>query len=190
MEQLLELARAKLPVVRRWIWELLEGHRASATPVAELGFTRLPRYFDAAFLNRAKVVITESLPKLPLAEMGLEAFVDFGELPAAAITFRDTYFINARYAADEALHGHELVHVVQWDQLGVDGFLMAYAFGLLTEGYENNELERQACKHAERFDSRGESYDIERAVRAELSPIQAELRAVWLKDNDPAGGID
>ena len=34
----------------------------------------------------------------------------------------------------ESLCCHELVHVVQWDRLGVDRFLLAYGIGLVQSG--------------------------------------------------------
>jgi hypothetical protein len=61
------------------------------------------------------------------------------------ITFRDTYFLR-QGCASEAVHFHELVHVVQWSRLGVDNFPLAYGVGLLQYGYEQSPLEQMAYR--------------------------------------------
>ncbi|MGD9333213.1 MAG: hypothetical protein PVJ53_18000 [Desulfobacterales bacterium] len=52
----------------------------------------------------------------------------------------------------ESLFFHELVHVVQWDRLGIDGFLLAYGVGLMQFGYRNSPLEKIAYDLQEAFD--------------------------------------
>ena len=52
----------------------------------------------------------------------------------------------------EALHFHELVHVVQWARLGVDNFLLAYGAGLLQFDYEKTPLERMAYSMQAQFE--------------------------------------
>ena len=41
-------------------------------------------------------------------------------------------------------HFHELVHVVQWEHLGPEKFLLAYGAGLVRFGYERSPLEQMA----------------------------------------------
>ncbi len=45
---------------------------------------------------------------------------------------------------EEALHFHELIHVIQWRLLGPERFLVDYANGLDEFGYENSPLEKMA----------------------------------------------
>lgn len=45
---------------------------------------------------------------------------------AAAITIGRVVSVRRSFAADERLLRHELVHVRQWRELGVPGFLMRY----------------------------------------------------------------
>jgi len=59
------------------------------------------------------------------------------------ITFKDTFFLQQGRESEE-LHFHEMVHVVQWARLGVDNFLLAYGFGLLSFGYAQSPLEQMA----------------------------------------------
>lgn len=70
----------------------------------------------------------------------------------AGITYKDTFFINQAYST-ESLHFHELIHVVQWERLGVDNFLLAYGVGLMHFGYKNSPLEQMAYLLQGRFDN-------------------------------------
>jgi hypothetical protein len=59
------------------------------------------------------------------------------------ITFDNTYFLR-RGLERESLHFHELVHVIQWQHLGIDRFLLAYGIGLAQFGYQSSPLEKMA----------------------------------------------
>jgi len=65
------------------------------------------------------------------------------QMSFSGITFRDTFFLQ-QGETSESLHFHELVHIVQWERLGVDNFLLAYGLGLLSFGYERSPLEQIA----------------------------------------------
>jgi len=102
----------------------LATHAESATSVASYNFERLNKYYPSSLLEKAKVVVVPTVPRLPVAALGLrEGFEEFEEMNAAGMTFKDTYFLNHEQASLESLHFHELVHVVQWDILGVDSFI-------------------------------------------------------------------
>jgi hypothetical protein len=172
-----EISRAmnRLSDVRQWIHDTIARHAEVAQPVQTFCLQRLGQYFEPAFLQGIRAAVVERVPSIPLVTMGLPELADFAEMPAAGITFTDMYFVGQPYTSDEELHVHELVHAVQWAELGVDGFLVAYGVGLLRYGYHNSPLELQARRHESRF-SRGETaYDIPAAVRAELPGILASL---------------
>jgi hypothetical protein len=61
----------------------------------------------------------------------------------SGITFDDTIFARDSELTDSLVF-HELVHVIQWDRLGVENFLLAYGVGLMQSGYEKSPLERIA----------------------------------------------
>jgi len=46
----------------------------------------------------------------------------------------------------------ELVHVIQWERLGVDDFLLAYGAGLMQFGYRDSPLEKMAYSLQASFD--------------------------------------
>lgn len=72
-------------------------------------------------------------------------------MPLAGVTYKTTFFVSAGLQ-NESLYFHELVHVVQWDRLGVDNFLLAYAIGLLQLGYQQSPLEQMAYQLQAMFD--------------------------------------
>lgn len=81
----------------------------------------------------------------PLSALGLPGFEDFENMAVDGITYLDTYFIRSDYLQSEALHFHELVHVVQCQHLGTANFLTGYALGhMLKGGYNGNPFEKAA----------------------------------------------
>ena len=74
------------------------------------------------------------------------------------------------------MHFHELVHVIQWEHLGVERFLLAYAQGFLSGGYYSNPLESMAYAHQQRFIRDNEPYEVENEVVAEMEEFTRTLR--------------
>lgn len=134
-----------LPAIGRWIMDTLERHSSAARPVSSLGFERLRQYYLDTLLENAKFVAINRVPAIPLTALGLPGFEDFENMEVAGITYLDTYFICADQLRDEALHFHELVHVVQWQHLGQQNFMLGYALGhKLSGGYYTNPYEKIA----------------------------------------------
>ena len=149
---LIKKFKATLPTVRKWIDQTLTKYEPDAVSVADLSFPRLKSVFPPALLARAKaVVVTGKVPFPPLSRMGLPEFSYIEDMPAAGITFKDTYFLHHRDQT-ESLHFHELVHVVQWERLGVDNFLLAYGAGLMQFGYDDSPFEKMAYSLQAEFD--------------------------------------
>jgi hypothetical protein len=141
-----------LPAIRQWIESLLEDAIELSIPVFNLGFPRLPQVFSTELLVKAKVVVVPgNVPFPPLSRMGLPEFGSMEKMPMVGITYRDTFFINHSHQS-ESLHFHEMVHVVQWERLGVDDFLMAYGAGLMQFGYRDSPLEQMAYSLQEGFE--------------------------------------
>ena len=161
----------KLPLIVRWIDDTLAMHATRARPVTDFGFKRLPQYYPADLLRRAKVVALPAVPAPPLTALGLPEFADFERGNYSGITFKDTYFVDENRATDESLHFHELVHVIQWQRLGVEKFLLAYAAGLISHGYRNSPLEAMAYDLQARFDRNGPPFDVVASVVGKLSEI-------------------
>jgi len=165
----LEALAKKLPLVSGWIDKTLADHAAQARSVADFGFTRLPKFYSAALLASTKVIPVAKVPTPPLSQIGLPEFADFENGNYAGITYKNTYFVQNSQVSNESLHFHELVHVVQWAHLGVDGFLLAYAAGLAAHGYRNSPLEAMAYGWQDYFERHGQPVDIEAAIKAKLN---------------------
>ncbi len=144
--------RSTLPAVREWIEKNLEENKPNAVPVISLSFPRLSEVFPRDLLTRAQVVVvTGKVPFPPLNQMGLPEFKQMENMPMAGITFKDTFFVNHLHQT-ESLHFHELVHIIQWERLGVDNFLLAYAAGLMQFGYRDSPIEKMAYSLQSAFD--------------------------------------
>lgn len=110
--------------------------------------------------------------------MGLPEFGDFEAMEAAGITYLDTFFVRKDAAHEESLHFHELVHVVQWQHLGAERFLLAYALGhLVSGGYRSNPLEVMAYDLQARFERSHEPFDAAAETRRMLDAVVPPLFA-------------
>lgn len=170
--------QAKLPNVCKWVDGIVQRHRCIARPVLSFGFTRLPEYFESATLRQACVVVLDDLPKPPLTALGLSEFEAFERLDADGITYKDVYFLKRHRAMDESLHFHELVHIVQWQLLGPERFILGYAVGLAQHGYENHPLEQIAYALEGRFVRRDGRFRTEPLVKDHLRSAMTKVPRV------------
>ena len=164
-----EFLLSKLPIIRQWIDGTLKAH--ASRPLSDFGFQELPKYFSKETLASAKVVAVSKIPVPPLSQLGLSQLGDFERGNYAGITYLDTYFLVPQEIRNEALHFHELCHVVQWKCLGVDKFLMAYASGLLQNGYRNSPLEAMAYEYQMMFEGKAAPFNIEQQISDKLIGI-------------------
>lgn len=171
-KDLMHKFHSALPMVRKWIENTLKENGANATPVISLSFPRLNRVLPFELLAMAKVVVVNgAVPFPPLSRMGLPEFSQMENIQLAGITYKDTFFVS-HFHQTESLHFHELVHVVQWERLGDDNFLIAYGVGLMQFGYQDSPLEKMAYSLQARFDSGTLSNDT-------VEMIQQQTDAIW-----------
>lgn len=160
----------KLPSILAWIQHTLAAHADRARAVSSLGVSVLPHYFDPRTLERAQVVVVDRLPVPPLTRMGLAQFAEMERFTHGGITFLDTYFVTPDEQLNESLHFHELIHVIQWQLLGPDRFLLHYAEGLQAHGYRNSPLEVMAYDAEDRF-KQAIIFDAEKHVAERLRAL-------------------
>lgn len=159
------------PKLRAWIQKTLEFYEKNAKAVTSMHFVRLPLYFDRSLLETAKFIAIDRLPMPPLSAMGLSRFAVFEQGDFNGITYLDRYFIKQTVETQEAVHFHELIHVIQWRLLGPEGFLRAYANGLEEFGYENSPLEKIAYDAEASFKRSSAIFDAEKFVTARLGSL-------------------
>lgn len=144
---------------RQWVREQRDAHRRRATPLSEEASRLFEPFFDAAVLTNARFVEVPIIANpaffAPLRAMALPDPIDFTQMEG--ITFQDTVVLSrARMAPgppSASLLFHELVHVVQYDLLGVERFVEEYVNGWAANGfrYEAIPLEQMAYELADRF---------------------------------------
>jgi hypothetical protein len=144
---------AVYPIVLDWIRQTIAEHEHSEKIVAARGFKRLPLYFSQELLNTTKVITISRVPIPPLSS--------------------NTYFLKRTKAADEELHFHELIHIVQWRLLGPERFLKLYADGLERYGYRDSPLEKMAYAAQTEFSRSNQAFDAQALVLHELRKLSA-----------------
>jgi hypothetical protein len=126
-----------------------ETYRGKAVALSQNQSAAMHPFFPAATLESARLVVLAgeqvSNPHFygELLKMGFEAgsLPNFGDM--AAITYLDTVVFNEPFT-DRVLF-HELVHVVQYEKLGLAKFAAKYVKGFLSGGsYEAIPLEMNA----------------------------------------------
>ena len=163
------------PFVDSWIQSTLAAHAGGKRAVASCGFPRLQNYFRGETLASSKVVLVDRLPMPPVSRMGLPQFAVFEHGNFNGITYLDTFFLKPAVAKDEAVHFHELIHVIQWRILGAKEFLRRYADGLERFGYWMSPLEKMAYD-AEAAFSALSAFDAEQLVSDALAKISQPLK--------------
>jgi hypothetical protein len=159
------------PKLRAWIQKTLEFYEENAKPVASMHFVRLPLYFGHSLLETTKFIAIDRLPMPPLSAMGLSRFTGFERGDFNGVTYLDRYFIKQSVVTEEAIHFHELIHVIQWRLLGPEDFLAAYADGLDEFGYENSPLEKMAYNAEASFKRSFPIFDAEKFVAEQLGRL-------------------
>ena len=156
------------PLLADWLRTTLAAHEGAAQTVASRGFLRLPLYFTAETLASTKVILIDRLPFPPLSSWGLTRFADFERGNLEGITYLDTFFLGRIHSRNEAMHFHELIHVIQWRILGPERFVHSYADGLEHFGYRQSPLEVMAYDAEAAFVTSTEGFDAEKMVAEKL----------------------
>ena len=156
-----------------WLAQLRAVHRPHGVPLTPSQRAALRHHFDADLLDGVRVVMMESLSRLD--DTRLRTHFPSGELPIdlqaiTGLTVGDTVCIGRdRLPCGAPLLPvlfQELVHVVQFQRLGLRGFVEHYLAGWARTGrtHDGIPLERQALALRRRFEgapSRGFRVDQE-----------------------------
>jgi hypothetical protein len=142
--------------VAKYIEQQRQIYRGAAVPLDNRQTAAMQRFFPVSTLDSTRIAVLSgqrvSNPPfyVEVIKMGFEA----GSLPdfalMSAITFVDTV-ISHELLTDRLLF-HELVHVVQYQKLGVPEFATKYVMGFLRGGsYKAIPLEMNAYELDARF---------------------------------------
>ncbi|MBZ5507933.1 MAG: hypothetical protein LAO78_20925 [Acidobacteriia bacterium] len=141
-------------MIEDYITSSKKKYAAQAEPLTEAQRNAMQAYFPTQVLDSARLCMLRdkrvpnpsmySMAKL----MGFRNLPDFSEM--AAITYVDVIVSHQEFT--DALLFHELVHVVQYTQLGVKEFAVRYMSGFIQGGsYEEIPLEKMAYQLEQRF---------------------------------------
>jgi hypothetical protein len=156
---LLRLVRT-LPKARRWAIEMATAHAGRSRSLSACAFDRLGDSVGSEILNRVRLVVVPRVPRPPYEEWGLKAVDDLAGFEAGGIALLRTIFIAEDQPFSESMVFHELVHVLQWETLGVNRFLAMYGLQLLEHGYSKSPLETMAYDLQRQFDQGDCSFDL------------------------------
>ena len=142
--------------VATYIERQRQTFRQRAAPLRASQITAMHSFFPLATLDSARVLVltNERVGNPPfygqLVGMGFEAAALPNFPLMAAITFVDTIVSHEPFT--DRLLFHELVHVVQYEKLGMEGFANRYVRGFLSGGYYDGiPLEMNAYELDARF---------------------------------------
>jgi hypothetical protein len=143
-----------------WVQAQRVLHRPSGQALDDRDRKAFEPFFLAETLDLVRVKYVPALANPPfyadLASRGGPQPLDFSEMHG--ITFADTVLLSRKFVTPgpgaRPLLFHELVHVVQYQLLGVDGFINRYVDGWTSNGrqYPAIPLERMAYNLQERFE--------------------------------------
>jgi hypothetical protein len=163
MRDLLVRLKNALPQMRQWMNDLHKNHVGESVRASDLGFPRLAEHLPSSILQNSSAVLTYTMPFPPVQKFALPEFEAMAAMRMDGITFGNMYFVRP-VASVEALHFHELVHVIQWNTLGFGQFLMTYGLGIIQRDYRNSPLESIAFELQARFEHRQQLWKVYETV--------------------------
>lgn len=144
----------------RWVESQRDAHRSSAQDLTKTEKSVLAPFFDTNILNLAKIKMVPVIENpgfySEFEDMEIPGILDFSF--AAGITFKDTIVVSQRYlrhpSPPPSLLFHELVHVVQYQVLGVREFIERYIAGWAENGFDYSTipLEIEAYRLGQRYE--------------------------------------
>jgi hypothetical protein len=156
-------------MVEDYINNSQKKYAPQAFPLTDAQHTAMQPFFSPAVLDSARLCVLHgtrvSNPSMyPMAKMmGIRNLPDFAEM--AAITFMDVIVSHQEFT--DALLFHELIHVVQYAQLGVKEFAARFVSGFVQCGtFEEIPLEKFAAVLEARFSQNtSEQFSVDDEVR-------------------------
>jgi hypothetical protein len=141
-------------MVEAYISSSREKYAPEAVPLTDAQRAAMSPFFSSSVLDAARLCVLRGtrVPNPSMYSMakmmGIRNLPDFSDM--AAITFVDVIVSHEDFT--DALLFHELVHAVQYAQMGIKEFSVRYVNGFIQGGsYEEIPLEKQAYMLEERF---------------------------------------
>jgi hypothetical protein len=141
-------------MVEDFILNSRKKYAARAVPLTSEQRAAMQPFFATEILAKARLVVLHGERVQDPPFYGMARMMGFKNLPSfaetAAVTFVDV-IVSHQEITDDSLF-HELVHAVQYDQLGTREFSARYLSGFVKSGsYEENPLEKHAYDLEQRY---------------------------------------
>ena len=161
----------------QWVESQINEYHSTARNLTEAEKSEFEPFFEQRTLHAARIKIVPIIENPDfysiLQEMNIPKLLDLRMV--AGITFKDTIILSRRLLRPDltpkALLFHELVHVVQYDVLGVKGFVECYVQGWLKGGLDYYAIPLEI-----------DAYDLERRYerdqKARFSVREAVLKSL------------
>jgi hypothetical protein len=159
-----------------WTQHQRARYRNFGRPLTRVETDVLSAFIPATTLSGIRVANAAQIKNPPffknLSVLGIAPSKLLDLARASGITFVDTILIKGAKPPSLSLLFHEAVHVLQFQELGVDGFVRRYVSGWVANGfkYSSIPLERDAYDLQARFDKAPNApFDVLESVRKRLS---------------------
>ncbi|UCH51160.1 MAG: hypothetical protein JSV54_09255 [Chloroflexota bacterium] len=178
-DQIAELDRLRPYLLKKfegWIRQQRKIHLANARPLSSQEKSRLDGYFEKRILDKARLASVKKISNPEFYDdfknSGITIPLDFSTAIGMALV--DCIIIHKEIWADPSslisTIFHEMVHVVQFDILGLKKHIELYSDSLRQNNYQYNNviLERQAYNLSNKFDRGKPPFSVSDAVREDL----------------------
>lgn len=125
-------------------------------------------FYLPEFLEKSYFVVVNKVPKPNFPELRQARLGGFIDTDFDGITYKNTCFIKKGQENNLALHFHELVHVLQWKNLGALAFINRYIEELLKFGYEGAPLEKMAYALEDHFTKKNTPFSVSNYVQEKI----------------------
>ena len=132
---------------------MLASYEDRAVALDDFTYKKIKIVFPTPLRNQTKVIVVQDrLPMPPLDKTGLEEVMKLDPKNAIGITYKNRIFLLEQHC-NEINCFHEMIHIVQWQRLGVERFLLAYGLHLALHDYEGNPFEQTAYNFQHKLES-------------------------------------
>lgn len=148
-----------LTAIEQWIDEVNHKYKYKRVCCTQFA-SQFAGFYPTEFLENAFYVVIDEIPKPDFAALRAMGLGDFIDMKVSGITYKNTYYLLPTSVDNLRVHFHELVHVLQWQNLGALAFISRYMNEVKHFGYHNAPLEIMAYSLDTHFISSGEKINV------------------------------
>ena len=114
-----------LTAIEQWIDEVNHKYKYKRVCCTQFA-AQFAGFYPTEFLENAFYVVIDEIPKPDFAALRAMGLGDFIDMKVSGITYKNTYYLLSTSVDNLRVHFHELVHVLQWQNLGALAFIERY----------------------------------------------------------------